>query len=680
MKCLLVAPRFVQKVGTYYNFPLGIAYVSAALKRAGHEVHCLNLNNLEGAADELVREAVRRLDPDMLGSGGLSPYFAGIRDIFAAGRAAKRDIVNVVGGGVFSCDPETVAGLLDIDTGVIGEGEETVIELAAALDGERPLDSVAGLLHRRRDGTAARTAARAAIRDLDGLAWPDWEGFGIEQFLSYQNIADDYFLHGRDDARAMPMIASRSCPYGCTFCFHPLGRTYRQRGLDDVFAELDDSIARYGINMVAILDELFAVKKDRLMAFCERIKPYGIQWMVQLHVSACDAPTIRCMRDAGCTYISLGLESMSETVLRSMAKKATPVAIDRALSLTRGSRIGIQGNFIFGDPAETPETISETFDWWARNRDYQVNLSLMVPYPGTPLYHDGLKSGRIPDKANHFLQPLANLTAMSDDTVSRLQRHVLIERETLLLPAELLAFEPEGTSHPTRGPLYRVRWKCRDCGHDNDYRGVAVDNEHQFQSFRFTCRACAGRFDMPNLARPRWSSPEAETQYRQARALYEAAAASGGAQRWRETMAAYGELIRLRVPPGSQDRPEPWVRAHLDLGMIYLDHLPRPALAVAHLAQVLYRRAYDPACHVAYARALFADGMPHAAALHFEQAARLLAASAESVPQANALRRTAASLRTARPAVYFRGEVTHGPADPAVTEPLHDVPLALDYA
>ncbi len=653
MKCLLVAPRFVHKVGTYYNFPLGIAYISAALKRAGHDVHCLNLNNVEGPVDDVVRDAVRRLAPDMLGTGGLSPHFTLVRDILAAGRAARPEIVNVVGSGVFSSDPETVAEMLDIDVGVIGEGEETIVDLAAALEQGRPLDQVAGLLYRDGGGTMKRTAARAVIRDLDSLPWPDWDGFGMEDYLASQNVADDYFLHGRDDARVMPMISSRSCPYGCTFCFHPLGRVYRQRSLDSVFAELDAAVGRYGINMIAILDELFAVKKDRLAAFCERIKPYGIQWMVQLHVNAVDAETVRVMKDAGCTYVSLGLESMSDTVLRSMAKKATPLAIDQVLGLVRGSRIGIQGNFIFGDPAETPQTVNETLDWWARNRGYQVSLSLMVPYPGTPLYHQGLKTGRIPDRHGHFLNPMVNLTGMDDETMQRLQKQILIARQTLLLPAEVIAFDREEQTHPARGDLYRIVWRCSDCGHRNDYRHVAADNPHQFQSFCLTCRACAGRFDIPNLARPRWAPQDLQARFQDAEARFNMAMTRRDLTEVARAVHDLEQITRQTWP--THDRPEPWIQAQMELGRIWLEHKRIPSRAVAHFGQAVYRRAFDPACHLAYARALLADRTPHAAALHFEQAARLLAWSGQTnAPQVATLRRIAAKLRAEGPPVYFR--------------------------
>lgn len=652
MKCLLVAPRFVHKVGAYYNFPLGIAYISAVLKRAGHEVHCLNLNNVEGAADDLVTEAVRRIAPDMMGTGGLSPHFVPVRDILAAGRAARPEMVTVVGSGVFSSDPETVAGMLDIDAGVVGEGEETIVELAAALDDGRPLDQVAGLLYRDAAGSFRRTAERPVIRDLDSLPWPDWEGFGMEGYLASQNVADDYFLHGRDDARSMPMISSRSCPYGCTFCFHPLGRIYRQRSLDNVFAELDAAIARYGINMVAILDELFAVKKDRLAEFCERIKPYGLDWMVQLHVNAVDAPTVRLMKDAGCTYVSLGIESMSGSVLRSMAKKATPVAIDDALRVTRASGIGIQGNFIFGDPAETPDTVNETFDWWANNRGYQVSLSLMVPYPGTPLYHQGLKSGRIADRRAHFLDPNVNLTDMDDETMRRLRLQILVARETLLRPARVLAFEREDGSSP-RGELYRILWRCPDCGHDSDYRRVAMDNQHQFQSFGLTCRGCAGRFDVPNLARRRWILPDLQERFEATKARFEQALARRDTVELRRAVSEYQEIGQQTWR--SMDRPEAWIQVHFELGRFAMEHARTPEWAVAHFSQAMLRRAFDPACHFAYAEALLADGAPHAAALHFEQAARLLLSSGQTASlQVVRLQRLVKDLRATKPPVYFR--------------------------
>ncbi len=140
---------------------------------------------------------------------------------------------------------------------------------------------------------------------------------------------------------------------------------------------------RYQPNILSIYDELFAYKKDRAVEFCERIKAYDIPWAVQLHVSVVDAELIERMADSGCKEVSYGLESANEHVLSSMKKKATRTQIANALEITYERKLGIQGNFIFGDAAETLATASDTLHWWAAHRHYGIALSFLKVYPGT---------------------------------------------------------------------------------------------------------------------------------------------------------------------------------------------------------------------------------------------------------------------------------------------------------
>ena len=105
--------------------------------------------------------------------------------------------------------------------------------------------------------------------------------------------------------------------------------------------------------MVAIVDELFSLKRRRLLEFCERIKQFDVKWMVQLHVnSACDE-TIRAMKDSGCVFISYGIESMSQPILESMQKKSKVPRIQEALELTYEHKIEYKVTYFFGDSAET---------------------------------------------------------------------------------------------------------------------------------------------------------------------------------------------------------------------------------------------------------------------------------------------------------------------------------------
>ncbi len=613
MKVLLAVPKFVSGPGQSYDFPLGIAYISAAMKVAGHDVHCLNLNNHTEEPADVVTEYIRAINPDVFGSGSLSPHFNRVETILKAAKAAKPDIVNLVGGGVVSADPLTSLAMLGADIGVIGEGEITVLEILDAIAEGRDISAIGGIVFNDPDGKPVQTPDRKAIKDLDSFPWPDYEGFAAEKVISAGAPTDNYFFQTNENPRSIPMIASRSCPYACTFCFHPTGRVYRERSLDSFFEELDAVIEKYGVNMIAILDEIFAVRKQRLLDFCERIKPYNLKWMVQLHVTTIDGKVLDAMKDAGCTYISYGLESVNNDILLSMRKKATRDQIETALKLTYEKKIGIQGNFIFGDQAETLETASDTMDWWTRHRHYHINLSQVQIYPGSPLCQKAIGKGLVASTEELILNPYLNVTSMADGTYMGLVRRLTVAQKSILNTAKILSFEKQEEEHPLRGDLYRVEWECPRCGNHNNFHDIPLNHNLHFQSFYLTCWDCLTRFDIENLARKYWFHDEAEELYKQATAFRDDGNLNSAVDKY---------LAIMAIPFHQQvnNRPDAVIRAAFDLGNIFINIDGFEKWAVYYFEEAVMRRAYNPNFHAAYALALLAEGSTGMARLHLRQA------------------------------------------------------------
>ncbi len=615
MHILLIVPRYGSTWGEFYQFPLGLGYIASAMKRAGHIVTGLNLNHYSGAVEDLVAAKVAEVNPDACATGALSPFLPIVQTIFSAARKAKPDIINIAGGGVVSGEPGVILDVADIDYGVVGEGEETIVELLESVGKSRSLDNVKGIVFRGKHGKTIQTPEREQIADLSSIAWPDYEILECDKNISNQRALDSYFFHSHPTSspRALDMITSRSCPFKCTFCFHPTGKTYRERPLDEFFAELDFVVARYDINMLGLIDELFSLKKHRLLEFCERIKPYNLQWMVQLHVNSCTEETIRAMRDAGCSYISYGIESMSQTVLKSMQKKSKTARIESALHMTRQHEIGIQGNLLFGDSAETLDTANESMQWWAANRHYQINLTPLIVFPGSPDYLAALRDGLIDDSARaDYVKDIPtqfNISKMNDKNMEMVRFQVWAFANTLLNVAPVKSFKPSAIQIPNRDKTYDVVWGCLRCGHENDYLGIVVPSDES-HCLRVSCRKCLTRWDIKNGAHqmPLNTINDATcvSRLRQAEALF-------NDEKFKECHDIANELLRLAPS---------FIPARLMMGKFYRRVGP-PEHMLKSFGAALGADPLNPDRHNDFADALIEIGAFGAARMHFEQALAL---------------------------------------------------------
>ena len=501
MKILIIFSRSLgsDNINYGYMFPLGLGYISSTLKQAGHKVDILNLNHRRGIVRNVVHETLDAGGKyDFVCTGGLSPYYRQIKEIVDAVHSHKSDTGMILGGGLITSEPELMFTALNPDFIIIGEGEKAIVELLSCLENKGDPANVLGVGYHDNNGKVICNKPQPAIMELDSLPWPDFEGFEFETYLDNLKPTDQYFYDLYDFPRVYPIICSRSCPYRCTFCFHPLGNKYRQRSMDSIMRELEFAVKRYKINVIAIYDELFSYDKERVYDFCNRLKilqkeiPWEIKWGCQMRVDRLDEEFLKTMKDAGCYSVSYGFESYSKTVLDAMKKYITTEQIDNAVKLTLKSNISIQGNFIFGDRTETVQTAHETLDYWKRNREAGIVLGFISPYPGTELYNNCIKKGIIKDKLdfieNHIADVINMTDAMTDEEFKKLKIDVFEagkKHRVCAMPASLKKRKDIGT--------YDIRVKCPHCNENIEYRNYIIRYKSFFNLMMY-CRQCRRRF------------------------------------------------------------------------------------------------------------------------------------------------------------------------------------------
>jgi anaerobic magnesium-protoporphyrin IX monomethyl ester cyclase len=493
---LIVVPLYKSRVGDFYDFPLGLAYISAVLKQNGVNVSVLNLNQVGGTLDKLLADRIEHDNIDVLCTGGLCVHYLKIKEILTLAKTIKPEIITIVGGGLISSEPQLMAENLAMDFGVIGEGDVTIAELSQSLGAKADPAGVKGLIFNR-DGQIVKTPERDPIDDLASIPFPDYDGFGVEAYLDNQYPSDGYYMHPYDHPRILPIISSRSCPYNCTFCFHPLGRKYRRRPLDNFFNEVEFLIDKYRLNLLAVLDETLAASKGRVKEFCQRIKSFNIKWMTQLRITAVDDEILAMLKDAGCYYISYGIESASNKILKSMKKFITIEDIEKGLALTQKHQIGIQGNFLIGDREETFDDVCKTIDWWLAHPNYHLNVNTLVPYPGSEAYQYCIEQGLIQDRLNYIETGcnVVNMTRMPKEQFAKVYSFLYEIRTNLkyFQPVDIFSGEKVGSSSIRKTDLVGFTFKCSQCGAVNSYRNFIIEPS---VLIKLACRHCNQRSDI----------------------------------------------------------------------------------------------------------------------------------------------------------------------------------------
>lgn len=395
--------------------PLATAYLAASLRAEGHEVRVLDALGAavdhigpsyapgicyRGLRDESIVERAQRAAPDGIGiTATFSQDWPHIRRTIAALRRALPAVPIFVGGEHATAAPEHVLETSPgVDVVALGEGEGTVVDLAAWCDGRLALEDVPGIAHRDARGAVRRAPRRARLRDVDALPWPAWDLVDLDP---YWRVGEG---NGVERGRAIPILATRGCPYQCTFCSSPQMWTtrYVMRRPERVADEIEHWVGTYGIENVDFADLTAIIKRSWILAFCAemRRRALGVSWQLPngTRSEALDREVLHALRDAGCTNLSYAPETGSARTLAAIRKKASLAAMTESIREAKRNDLSVKCNFVIGFPRETRRDVLETIAFALRLAAMGVDdagLYLFSPYPGTEDFEYLRSTGRI---------------------------------------------------------------------------------------------------------------------------------------------------------------------------------------------------------------------------------------------------------------------------------------------
>jgi anaerobic magnesium-protoporphyrin IX monomethyl ester cyclase len=351
---------------------LSFCHLAASLRAGGHEVALLDASAPFAPHDHAeIRARVAAFAPDLV---GLHLKTLHVQPAYALA-AELSDFVLVGGGPHATIVPDEV--LTRCKWVVRGEGEETLVELADAIDGKRAPASIAGLSWIDR-GMVRHNPARAFNTELDRLAPP----------LSALDLFDPSWYGANDTVAPAGLLSSRGCPAACTFCSNDVtGRKFRYRSASSVAAE----VKQHGVGALAFFDDSFAVGKRRVRELCAALKGGGTYWTCTAHPAHLDRDVLADMKDAGCAGVDIGMESADPGMLVRIGKGVT---VERVMDVLRWCQeLGIHSvvNLMFGWPDETDAELDATIGFLDRAQPIAGGFNargVVVPYPATKIYEE----------------------------------------------------------------------------------------------------------------------------------------------------------------------------------------------------------------------------------------------------------------------------------------------------
>ncbi|OGW91036.1 MAG: hypothetical protein A3D28_01685 [Omnitrophica bacterium RIFCSPHIGHO2_02_FULL_63_14] len=409
--------------------PMGILYLSAVLRRdwPGCDIRIIDLakavreynNHPQRRAFNLEEFTTWVLQEQI--PAEFVPDFVGISILFSTAHKSSMHIAKalkgrwpespIIMGGMHATNAvQPLLAFPEIDYVCRGEGESVISYFAKATVDRQPVDRIQGIFGREKlehNTEAASCESAPLINNLDEIPFPAWDLIPMPEY-----VFANYSRAKRIDAIAQDgeatIVTTRGCPFHCTFCasWTVHGRTMRYRSIENVVEEVRILLEEYHINSVIPEDDLFSVKKPRVIALCEAIaarfgKSIHFQFPNGLSVATLDEDVINAMVKMGMRLANIAIESGSAYVQHHVIKKDCNLErARRVVQACRDTGIIVRAYFVLGFPGETREMMQETVDFAASlPTDWNI-FSIAAPLIGTEMHSQMLEAGWIDQTFN----------------------------------------------------------------------------------------------------------------------------------------------------------------------------------------------------------------------------------------------------------------------------------------
>jgi len=362
-----------------YCPPLGLLHIASFIRQNEHEPHVLDLTARKWSSTETL-EFIFQINPGIVGISAKTININNAAALAQRLRQAGYSNPIVIGGAHVTAVPSATLELFpQFDLGVLGEGEETFLEIVTRVEQCASLTDIEGTVIRNDDGRVRANPRRPPIEDLDRLPLPAWD--------LLENFPHGY-QHSALETKQLPaasIITSRGCPFSCTFCDNAVfGQKVRHHSAGYTLDMISHLKTNFGVRDLMILDDNFLLKKERLFEICESLaaEKDKMSWYCMGHSNSMTRDRLDAIKSAGCWFIELGIESGCDRILKVLKKSTNKEKIAKAVRLARNAGLKVKGNFIFGLPTETTESLNETIEFAVSVGLTHFQQNFLTVWPG----------------------------------------------------------------------------------------------------------------------------------------------------------------------------------------------------------------------------------------------------------------------------------------------------------
>lgn len=391
---ILIYPAMGEGINPHGSvLPLCFAWMASLLEKNGISVRIVDFQ-IENVN---LKELIRKDRPFCVGVSGTTQSRFESFKIFEEIKKTDKTILTIYGGPhATPASEDTLVNIRHIDAVVRNEGEITILEIMKSLkhDGKIDFSKIAGVSYRKND-TVIHNPSRPLLKDLDQLPFPAWHLFKMDRYKMKLDALD---------LPAHVILTSRGCPFNCSFCSAKLqwGGHYSRRSAENVCDELEHLIKLYGIKGYKIFDSTFTVNRKHVVSICAEIQKRGLSylpWECEIRADTVDKQILQVMKDAGCYYVDMGLESACPRVLEKISKGISIRQVENIINWTDQIGMRLKLFITWGHPTETYKEAKTTYKFVRKyqSKVYKMatHVGIMI-YPGTEVERYARKGGYLP--------------------------------------------------------------------------------------------------------------------------------------------------------------------------------------------------------------------------------------------------------------------------------------------